>query len=510
MPQAGLQQQDRFSLIIVLSGHGAATIGEVRFVLQAAKVLLVSPGEFCELVHAPEQSLAFCLLAFSAYHEHNGQIKLVSKLDLPDSLSIEHLPSALSLIAEMEIKLQGAAADRLKANLLFQELLLVLCEHAIKEAKPVQERAVDAIMEYIERNYSKSITREELADIAGMSSDYFTRTFRKMTGQTPTDYLTDVRINHAKQALALTGDSFRAIAHNTGFSDEFYFSRKFKKATGMSPSAYAAKWKDKRKVVALQHHLTGHLLSLGIVPHGALKNGYYPLRQQLRETLDIGGYQPDLNKLVAAQPDLIILYDYWDEVTKPTAKIYNKIAPTVKVPFYSDWREQLLLIASATERMPEAAEWLEQYDRKAAGVRAKLQPVLGQESILLVGVGNNRMCIFGKRDVGAVLYGDLGLRMPEIVSEIAHFKEIEPVELFAYDADRIMLVSFRNDGSDAAKKGIAAVMRTVYGDPRWPRLKAVISGKVYSLLDEQHLYTLYTSFSHDLLLDRLQKLLMTE
>ncbi|GIO15593.1 HTH-type transcriptional activator Btr [Cohnella xylanilytica] len=494
------------TILIVLAGRGIANIDGYRCELGAGKAYLIPPSAFYQFHPDPEEPVDCRLLEFAVWREQEGRIARPAVLGPAAGLTIAHLPPILSLLEEMETKLAGEGFDRMRADIAFQELLVSLFEQWTIDSKPAPERTIRTIVEYMERNYSRPLTRDLLARMAGMSADYFNRAFKKTTGRTPMDYLTDIRIRHAEKALALSDDGYRSIAQSVGFNDEFYFSRKFKKATGLSPSAYAGTRKGSRKIAALQHHLTGHLLALGIAPHGALINGYYPLGEPLKETRAVGSYYPELDKLVGARPDLILTYDYWDEETEPKAKLFDKIAPTVTIPFYDDWREQLGRIAKATGKEREASLWLERYERKALRVRSRIRDRVGDDSLLVVGLGNGRMCVFGRRTVGAVAYGDLGIRAPEGIGDIEEYAEIEPEDLFAYDADRLLFVSFRNDGSAETKAAIAGLLRRLREDPRWPRLRAARSGRVYSLLDDQHLYTLYTSYSHELLLDKLPEL----
>ena len=79
---------------------------------------------------------------------------------------------------------------------------------------------------------------EELAHTAGMSVPNFFRSFRRMTGSTPINYLRRIRINQAKRRLIESTDSIKEIAEQVGYSDQFYFSRDFKHHTGMSPSDF--------------------------------------------------------------------------------------------------------------------------------------------------------------------------------------------------------------------------------------------------------------------------------
>lgn len=76
----------------------------------------------------------------------------------------------------------------------------------------------------------------------GFDKDYFRRCFKEATGKTPTQYLTELRINRAKQLLSDNKMfSVSSIAENCGFSDSLYFSTCFKKHVGVSPLNYRKK-----------------------------------------------------------------------------------------------------------------------------------------------------------------------------------------------------------------------------------------------------------------------------
>ena len=82
----------------------------------------------------------------------------------------------------------------------------------------------------------------DLADAiskTGFDKDYFRRCFKRETGKTPTQYITDMRIVKAKQLLSDNKlFSIERVAHNCGFADSLYFSTCFKKHVGVSPLAY--------------------------------------------------------------------------------------------------------------------------------------------------------------------------------------------------------------------------------------------------------------------------------
>lgn len=492
--------------LLLLSGKTESFVRPVRRPTMLQTAMIIPPGaDLSAFTGGWERSM---VLSFSMLQESTGGRHVPVCLEQPIEFSPVPGCSLMDIGMEISEKLDGDAPQRMKANILFQELLLALFEGSSGPNKSAQERAIAQTVEYMHRNYHRSVSREQLAEVAGMSADYYSRLFKKKLGQTPVEYLTGIRLKHAKQALLSTKESFRAIAQSVGFADEFYFSRKFRTATGVSPSHYVRQVKAAQRIVSLQHHLTGHLLALGIEPYAALVNSYYPLR--LKEVRDIGHFRPDLDKLAAVEPDVIFTCEVYDEETQQKSRMFEHIAQTVTIPFFEDWRTQLRKVAVATGREDEAEDWLQHYELKAQQTRAALSPFTEGKSVLIVGVGNGRICLFGHRNVGAVLYGDLGLQAPDGLGDIRLYREIDYSEIYSYDPDILLLTSFRNDGSPLTKLAIREKIRQIESDPRWMAMKAVRSSKVYSLFEEQHLYTLYSAYSHNLLLDKLLELWRTE
>ena len=62
--------------------------------------------------------------------------------------------------------------------------------------------------------------------------------FRKHTGTNFTEYLTQIRVDHAKKLLAAGEMSVKEVAYAAGFNSQSYFSKIFKKYTGIAPSEF--------------------------------------------------------------------------------------------------------------------------------------------------------------------------------------------------------------------------------------------------------------------------------
>ena len=98
--------------------------------------------------------------------------------------------------------------------------------------------AVDKAKEYIDANYSKDLSLDDLSRKFDISPYYFSKLFKNKTGVNFIDYLTNIRIERAKELLADSDVSIKEICSEVGYADPNYFSRIFKKVTGVTPTEY--------------------------------------------------------------------------------------------------------------------------------------------------------------------------------------------------------------------------------------------------------------------------------
>ena len=92
--------------------------------------------------------------------------------------------------------------------------------------------------QYIEENYNRDICLDDISRIVDISPYYFSKLFKEETGENFIDYLTNLRIEKAKDLLMHSGMNIKNICVDTGYSDPNYFSRIFKKQVGVTPTEY--------------------------------------------------------------------------------------------------------------------------------------------------------------------------------------------------------------------------------------------------------------------------------
>jgi two-component system response regulator YesN len=121
------------------------------------------------------------------------------------------------------------------ADFLFQGI------HALEESRLMfigGNRVIEKAVEYIERNYYKEITLDDLSNYVGLSKSYLSSYFKKVTGGNFIDYLIHLRIEKAKQLFRQTDLKTFEVAEKVGIQDPKYFTKLFKRIEGISPKTF--------------------------------------------------------------------------------------------------------------------------------------------------------------------------------------------------------------------------------------------------------------------------------
>lgn len=105
-------------------------------------------------------------------------------------------------------------------------------------------RAVLDVIKYIHDNYSKEITVNLLANHVQLTPTYLSTLFRKETGKTISEYLTEFRIEKSVGMLMEPHAKLYEIAYRSGYYDANYFTKAFKKVKGMTPSQFRRKYRS--------------------------------------------------------------------------------------------------------------------------------------------------------------------------------------------------------------------------------------------------------------------------
>jgi len=103
------------------------------------------------------------------------------------------------------------------------------------------ENLLAKVKDYVDQNYKENITLTSISKTFGISSGYLSVLFNEYIGQNFIDYLTNLRIQNAKNLLKSTDLKIYEIADKVGYRDAYYFSTAFKKIVGINPTDYREK-----------------------------------------------------------------------------------------------------------------------------------------------------------------------------------------------------------------------------------------------------------------------------
>ncbi|MNE38783.1 HTH-type transcriptional regulator YesS [compost metagenome] len=98
-------------------------------------------------------------------------------------------------------------------------------------------RTIDQAMLYIQEHYMDNISLDSCADYTGTSPFLLSKSFKRVTGQNFIDYLTELRIEKAKELLRDTDLKMNDVALQVGYQQS-YFNRIFKKQEDITPTRY--------------------------------------------------------------------------------------------------------------------------------------------------------------------------------------------------------------------------------------------------------------------------------
>lgn len=123
-------------------------------------------------------------------------------------------------------------------RLWFLKKITEVCRNINSKQGEQTEGIVTKAKQYIDANYQKDITLDDVSKMVNISPYYFSKVFKEEVGENFIEYLTKVRIANAKEFLKNPVLSVKEVCAMAGYSDPNYFSRIFKKYEGFTPSEF--------------------------------------------------------------------------------------------------------------------------------------------------------------------------------------------------------------------------------------------------------------------------------
>lgn len=141
--------------------------------------------------------------------------------------------------AEKLWKNKRTAYQMQSKSILYQILSMMQEEYHVKYITQSTAALIAPAAEYLHNHYlTEDITIPQLAEICGISEDYFRKIFRNVYGVSPRKYINELKLSYARELLRSGMYTVTEAAELSGFLDTSYFSREFKKSTGVAPKEY--------------------------------------------------------------------------------------------------------------------------------------------------------------------------------------------------------------------------------------------------------------------------------
>ena len=221
-----LHQHNSYEVVVYLKGNGFLMTPDVSYPVGPGTISIITPG----IMHKSEFTEDFEEIFI------NGEFEQMFNLSQPAFIHID-LDSEGIQLANIIYHNRYANSDYLGA------LCNAMAHFLVQNLEMDDEvgRAVNDIKNEIIRSFHDcNINLKSILEKSGYAEDYIRAHFKKITGKTPIEFLTRMRIRHAcylmdvyKNALSLS-----EIAEKCGYTDYIYFSRRFKQQMGVSPRAY--------------------------------------------------------------------------------------------------------------------------------------------------------------------------------------------------------------------------------------------------------------------------------
>ena len=228
-----------YSIEFVAAGRGTVTLQQRNYELYSGCLFLYGPGISQHISNSSENPLIKYFIDFTGANAPS----LLEEFHLPlGQVGQVYAPGEVLTYFD-EIILNGLKATHLSSSLCVKllECLIIKISETMVPSGQRESLAFNTFQNcrrHIQKNYVQLRNLEQIAEECHVNSAYLCRLFRRFDRQTPYQYLTNLKLNHAAELLLQPGALIKNIAEQTGFTDPFHFSRAFKTRFGKAPDIF--------------------------------------------------------------------------------------------------------------------------------------------------------------------------------------------------------------------------------------------------------------------------------
>jgi len=253
-------EHDFTEFAYILSGKGRYIVNGITYDVQAGDFVICNPGvKHQNIVTSVKEPTVEFICGFTEFHFKNMPPNSVI---LKDGGYVLHTSAEIKQEINKHCYEMQAENDANKPGKYFflkthlmQILLLVVRE--VYENKQDHAKgcnfesynksyAVKKIINYLNENYERKISLEQIAHNMYLSPVYISKIFKEETGESPINYLIKIRLEKARDILlASDSGSIKNIANSVGYDDVYHFSKLFKKYYGVAPLYYKRSQSEK-------------------------------------------------------------------------------------------------------------------------------------------------------------------------------------------------------------------------------------------------------------------------
>ncbi|HBP37261.1 MAG TPA: AraC family transcriptional regulator [Clostridiales bacterium] len=228
----GPAAREYYLIHFILSGKGFLERGGVRDDLGPGSLFLIRPEELTFYQADHQEPWRYVWIGFTG----NRIAGLLEKSPLSKGRSTVFAPYLSGIFEKIRAEVEDQQAPELFLCARIFELFALLQRETVTQ--PGSDAYVLRAADYMKANYARPISIGGIARLIGIDRRYFGRIFARSTGQTPKQYLINLRLDRAAFYLVSRGYTVGEAARSVGYDDVFNFSKMFKRRFGIAPQFY--------------------------------------------------------------------------------------------------------------------------------------------------------------------------------------------------------------------------------------------------------------------------------
>lgn len=236
----------------IISGRGfldsSVSMNDTRtYHLGAGQGFLISPGQINTYSADNEEPWKYVWLEFdglqaAGYMDAAG-LSIKQPIYRPNSTALaDELRDTMLYIAQHP---KASMLHQIGHLCLFLDTLIQSSStRREKQGSKLRDFYIQEAVAFMEQNYQRDLSVEEIADVCNLNRSYFSKLFKQQKGCPPQEFLIRMRLSKAAEMMKTTSVSIGNIAVACGYPNQLHFSRSFKQHYGVSPR----EWRSQNKL----------------------------------------------------------------------------------------------------------------------------------------------------------------------------------------------------------------------------------------------------------------------